>query len=184
IFVNDVKNQHSVHITSIMTAIEVVGAMREGGQIPDDDPSWTIFELVNDFGAERPLADWELVADVLATWDASQNNALGPIAGFPSFMAPLQMDKDRKWKKRTFYTRDTAVYHAKDKKVPKAPSDFVFAFKSQESIRIFEKPERDYIHFLCADSLIQMREWLLCIRSIKVSHKLASADRCVFNRAC
>lgn len=122
-------------------------------------------------------------------------------------MTLMQYDKNRKWQKRTFYTRDKAVYHAKDKKVrilcmpwpfianscmqckeealfcyltnhevytltvarQKSPSDFVFAFKSQESIKIFEKPERDYIHFVCVDNVVQMREWLIALRTAKVS---------------
>jgi hypothetical protein len=35
----------------------------------------------------------------------------------PTMALSLHMDKDRKWKKRYFYVRDTTVYHIKDKKV-------------------------------------------------------------------
>ncbi|KAI9593278.1 hypothetical protein BDF19DRAFT_387572 [Syncephalis fuscata] len=165
IFVDNADTKHTVQLTSTMTSVDTIRMMREANQLTEDDPTWTIFELINDFGAERPLADWEIITDVLATWDASQNNGLVALNGFPQYMAKLSMDKNKKWQKRNFYSRDAAIYYSKDKK---APTDYVFAFKSQESIRIFEKPERDYIHFVCADNVVQLREWLLCIRSIKV----------------
>jgi hypothetical protein len=32
-------------------------------------------------------------------------------------MAKLSMDKNKKWQKRNFYTKDSAIYYSKDKKV-------------------------------------------------------------------
>jgi hypothetical protein len=48
------------------------------------------------------------------------------------------------------------------------PKEFVFAIKSQDKITMFENPE-NYIHYLCADSLKTMNEWIITIRMAKVS---------------
>jgi hypothetical protein len=44
---------------------------------------WALFELCNDLGIgkdkltkERPLREWEIVADILSVWDSRANNAL------------------------------------------------------------------------------------------------------------
>jgi hypothetical protein len=39
------------------------------------------------------------------------------VTGFPHYMAKLSMDKNKKWQKRNFYSRDAAVYYSKDNKV-------------------------------------------------------------------
>ena len=51
IYVENASNKHSVQITSAMTAADVVRAMRKADQLQEDDPTWTIFELINDFSA-------------------------------------------------------------------------------------------------------------------------------------
>jgi hypothetical protein len=76
IYVNDMSQQHSVTIHSNMTTIEVVRLMGESNMLPDEDTTWTIFEQINAFNAERPLADWEILMEVLGTWEPSQNNTL------------------------------------------------------------------------------------------------------------
>ncbi len=49
------------------------------------------------------------------------------------------------------------------------PTKYIFAVKSQDKITMFENPENDYMHYLCADHLDKMNEWLLAIRTAKVS---------------
>jgi len=48
------------------------------------------------------------------------------------------------------------------------PTEFVFAIKSQDKITMFETPD-DYIHFLTADHLEYMNDWIISIRMAKVS---------------
>lgn len=47
---------------------------------------------------------------------------------------------------------------------------FAFALRSQDSIRIFERPEQDYVHYLCAKSVEHLREWVVGLRIARVSH--------------
>jgi hypothetical protein len=53
IFVDNVNTKYTVPLTSTMTTVDTIKMMREAGQIPDNDPTWTIFELINDFGAGK-----------------------------------------------------------------------------------------------------------------------------------
>ena len=48
------------------------------------------------------------------------------------------------------------------------PTKFVFAIKSQDKITMFENPD-NYMHYLCADYLDNMNEWIITIRMAKVS---------------
>lgn len=71
-----------------MTAIHVIDLMRENGAI-DNDNEWTLFEFANDVGVgkgsgcswrvwckERPIRDYEVVTDVISTWEKETVNAL------------------------------------------------------------------------------------------------------------
>jgi hypothetical protein len=53
IFVDNADTKYTLQLTSAMTAPDTIRAMREAGQLTEDDPTWTIFELINDFGAGK-----------------------------------------------------------------------------------------------------------------------------------
>ena len=54
------------------------------------------------------------------------------------------------------------------KPLKRAPTKFAFALKSQDKITMFESPDQDYVHFLCAERLEKMKDWVLSIRNAKV----------------
>jgi len=55
------------------------------------------------------------------------------------------------------------------------PTKFVFAIKSQDKITMFENPD-NYIHYLCADHLDDMNNWIITVRMAKVSLLLFHFD--------
>ncbi|CAG8763462.1 4048_t:CDS:2, partial [Acaulospora morrowiae] len=111
------------------------------------------------------------------------NNATPPMSG----ILHVEMKKN-KWQKRYFYIKDGSLYHSKDQKgkdemflcsfvsfdvyactkiAKKSKTKYPFALKSQDKISMFENPENDYVHFLCAESLEAMNNWILSIRAAK-----------------
>src|SRR5437773_464087 len=50
-----------------------------------------------------------------------------------------------------------------------APTKFMFALKSDESINMFEKPEDDYVRYFCGESLEAVADWVLAFRFTKVT---------------
>ncbi|EXX70083.1 uncharacterized protein OCT59_011008 [Rhizophagus irregularis] len=96
--------------------------------------------------------------------------------------------KKNKWQKRFVQIKDGSLYHSKDykgtnetflcsmvsfdvyvcmKTFKTFPTNFVFAIKSQDKITMFENPENDYMHYLCADHLEKMNEWIIAVRMAK-----------------
>jgi hypothetical protein len=55
-----------------MNALSVLEYLRRKQAVSDSD-EWTLFELVNDFGLERPLRDWEIVTNVINTWETAKS---------------------------------------------------------------------------------------------------------------
>ncbi|KAK3822511.1 MAG: hypothetical protein JOS17DRAFT_687784 [Linnemannia elongata] len=190
----------SVNLAANSTALDALHMLQERGVFgqPGDGryhDRWTIFEYSKEFLIERPLRDFEVILDVMKTWEADKDNKMickpfparnelaaqevvrlvGP-AGQESFVRPhgwvhIEMKKS-KWVKRYLHITDTAVYHSKDAKVHKAPTKFGFALKSSDKIHLFETPEDDYIHYICTDSGESLREWLAGLRAAKVRYNL------------
>ena len=76
IYIGDVRQFKTLALTSKMNALSVLKYLKRKQAVPDSD-EWTLFELVNDLGLERPLRDWEIVTNVINTWDpARTTNAL------------------------------------------------------------------------------------------------------------
>lgn len=135
----------SVNLAANSTALDALHMLQERGVFgqPGDGryhDRWTIFEYSKEFLIERPLRDFEVILDVMKTWEADKDNKMickpfparnelaaqevvrlvGP-AGQESFVRPhgwvhIEMKKS-KWVKRYLHITDTAVYHSKDAKV-------------------------------------------------------------------
>ncbi|CAI2175312.1 12957_t:CDS:10 [Funneliformis geosporum] len=139
------------------------------------------------------IGRWELDrGNSLVLKKYAYRNAL-TLAGFnehvPSIYGVLYIEvKKSKWQKRYFYIKDGSMYHSKDTKGTNEtflcsmvsfdvfictklfktfPTNFVFAVKSLDKITMFENPENDYMHYLCAENLNKMNEWLLAIRTVR-----------------
>ncbi|KAF9119885.1 hypothetical protein BGW39_011849 [Mortierella sp. 14UC] len=134
----------SVNLAPNSTALDALHMLQERGCFgqPGDGryhDRWTIFEYSKEFLIERPLRDFEVILDVMKTWEADKDNKMicksfparneltaqevvrlvGP-AGQESFVRPhgwvhIEMKKS-KWVKRYLHITDTAVYHSKDAK--------------------------------------------------------------------
>ncbi|KAG0359890.1 hypothetical protein BGX24_005683 [Mortierella sp. AD032] len=134
----------SVNLAPNSTALDALHMLQERGCFgqPGDGryhDRWTIFEYSKEFLIERPLRDFEVILDVMKTWEADKDNKMicksfparneltaqevvrlvGP-AGQEGFVRPhgwvhLEIKKS-KWVKRYLHITDTAVYHSKDAK--------------------------------------------------------------------
>ncbi|KAI9326217.1 hypothetical protein BDR26DRAFT_148406 [Obelidium mucronatum] len=92
-----------------------------------DDGSWTLFEVCNDFGIERPLRDWEIVTDILEAWDPTTStnvlilkpygfrNTLVPrciIGKWPRVEGRFDIEvKLGKWKRKYFILKEDSIYY-------------------------------------------------------------------------
>ncbi|KAK3808394.1 MAG: hypothetical protein J3Q66DRAFT_288621 [Benniella sp.] len=180
IYIQTESDFKSVNLAPNTTALDVLHMLQQRGTFgePGDGryhDRWTIFEYSKEFLIERPLRDFEVVLDIMKTWEADKDNKM-ICKSFPapSFVRPhgwVQVElKKGKWTKRYLHINDTAVYHSKDERVPrkKSPTKFGFALKSSDSVHMFETPEDDYIHYVCTDTGESLREWLAALRAAKV----------------
>ncbi|KAG0348950.1 hypothetical protein BG004_003433 [Podila humilis] len=144
IYVQTETDFKSVNLAPNSTALDALHMLQQRGCFgePGDGryhDRWTIFEYSKDFLIERPLRDFEVVLDVMKTWEADKDNKMicksfpardelaakeiirlvGP-AGQASFVRPhgwVHLEtKKSKWVKRYLHATDTAVYHSKDEK--------------------------------------------------------------------
>jgi len=133
IYIGDASVYESVMLTSAMPASEVIKDLIRRRNIPDT-PDWTLFELCNDFGVERPLKEWEIVTDVITSWDIQKTkNALimkkynyyeslkasSAVGRFPSIRGKIYMEtKPGKYNKKQFELRPNGLYYYKKKSSP------------------------------------------------------------------
>ncbi|KAH7885251.1 hypothetical protein F5I97DRAFT_2032097 [Phlebopus sp. FC_14] len=68
IFIGDMQRFNMVEIASGTNAGNVIDIVASQGLL-DRSGSWMLFELAQDFGMERPIRDYELLADVSASWN-------------------------------------------------------------------------------------------------------------------
>ncbi|RIA78835.1 hypothetical protein C1645_674953, partial [Glomus cerebriforme] len=168
IFIENANQYRTLSITSTRTALDILNYFRSNKIIADSE-SWTLFEVINEFGLERPLRDWEYVATVIGNWELNKQNAIGFNNAVPPMFGSLHLEiKKNKWQKRHVFIRDGSVYHCKDAKVTEYIFFFIFALKSQDKIAMFENPD-DYVRYLCADHLDKMKDWVLSLRAAKVN---------------
>ncbi|KAF9365281.1 hypothetical protein BGX34_010675 [Mortierella sp. NVP85] len=144
IYIQTESDFKSVNLAPNTTALDVLHMLQQRGTFGEPGDSryhdrWTIFEYSKEFLIERPLRDFEVVLDVMKTWEADKDNKMicksfparnelsasevlrlvGP-AGQASFVRPhgwVQVElKKGKWAKRYLHINDTAVYHSKDER--------------------------------------------------------------------
>ncbi|KAF9174935.1 hypothetical protein BGX20_009050 [Mortierella sp. AD010] len=144
IYVQTETDFKSLNLAPNSTALDVLHMLQQRGTFGErGDPRyhdrWTVFEYSKEFMIERPLRDFEVILDVMKTWEADKDNKMicksfparneltakevtrlvGP-AGQESFVRPhgwVHLEtKKSKWVKRYLHITDTAVYHSKDSK--------------------------------------------------------------------
>ncbi|KAJ3154197.1 hypothetical protein HDU86_004741 [Geranomyces michiganensis] len=131
IYIEDAKSFKTLLLTSLMSSDQVIEEVVTKFH-QEVSPNWTLFELCNDLGVERPLRDWEIVTDVISAWEASASvNAIvmkkygyrdtvseKSIAGkYPRVQGWMYMElKPGKWQRRFFVLRDSNLYYYKDAK--------------------------------------------------------------------
>ncbi|CAO3596190.1 unnamed protein product [Absidia cylindrospora] len=130
IFIEDAKTHKTVQLTNVLTTAMVIQYLKRKDLL-DNSGDWTLFEIANSHGVERPLRLWEIVMDITGCWEQNTNNAL--LVKKYGFYETLTMDsiRDRpspvhgwlhieykkgKWQKRYCFIKDHAIYHAKDSK--------------------------------------------------------------------
>ncbi|KAI8384942.1 uncharacterized protein BYT42DRAFT_493944 [Radiomyces spectabilis] len=190
IYIDDAKNHKTVQLTNLLTAAMVIQYLKKKALIDASD-EWTLFEIANSHGVERPIRSWEIVLDVISAWESDAANALLAILHKRTSAAHgwVYIEyKKGKWQKRFCFIKDNAIYHAKDNKgsssailcylatfdvytllqpLHAAPAPFVFALRAQEKFSMFER-EHDYLRLLAVDDQEAMKEWVLSIRAAKV----------------
>ncbi|KAF9356771.1 hypothetical protein BGX26_004791 [Mortierella sp. AD094] len=144
IYIQTETDFKSLNLAPNSTALDVLHMLQQRGTFGErGDPRyhdrWTVFEYSKEFMTERPLRDFEVILDVMKTWEAEKDNKMicksfparneltaqeiirlvGP-AGQESFVRPhgwVHLEtKKSKWVKRYLHITDTAVYHSKDSK--------------------------------------------------------------------
>ncbi|KAG0182021.1 hypothetical protein DFQ29_006139 [Apophysomyces sp. BC1021] len=202
IYIDDAKNHKTVQLTHLLTTAMVVQYLKKKALLDGSD-DWALFEIANSHGVERPLRDWEIVLDVVSSWEPDANNALlvkrygyhtSLIAEsilqkrYPPMHGWLSIEyKKGKWQKRFCYVKDNAIHHAKDNKgtgsailcylatfdvytllqsARSAPTNYVFALRSQDRVSVFER-EEDYMRLLAVDDQEDLKDWVLSIRCAK-----------------
>ncbi|KAG0311866.1 hypothetical protein BGZ99_009872 [Dissophora globulifera] len=144
IYIQTETDFKSISLAPNTTALDVLHMLQQRGAFGEPGEGryhdrWTVFEYTKEFLIERPLRDFEVVLDVMKTWDAEKDNKMicksfpartelsakevlrlvGP-AGQQSFVRPhgwVHLEtKKSKWVRRYMHITDTAVYHSKDPK--------------------------------------------------------------------
>ncbi|KAK4515060.1 uncharacterized protein ATC70_002670 [Mucor velutinosus] len=131
IYIDDANNHKVVQLSNLLTTAMVVQYLKKKGLLDHSD-DWSLFEIDNQHGVERPLREWEIVLDVLSVWEPDASNALlvkkysyhytltsesilqkkiPPMHGWLSIEY-----KKGKWQKRYCFIKDNAIHHAKDNK--------------------------------------------------------------------
>ncbi|KAJ1655381.1 hypothetical protein IWQ61_004858 [Dispira simplex] len=137
IYVEDARRYHSILCTVNSTAGSVIADMQQQSLLPHSadnsrEGNWAFFELINDFGIERPLVAWEKLTAVIASWESSPRNSIVarwyPLQRYVTVMhglpaAPPEHDgilhvqmKKQKWQKEHFFLRDGTLFYYKDSK--------------------------------------------------------------------
>ncbi|KAG6377130.1 hypothetical protein JVT61DRAFT_1181 [Boletus reticuloceps] len=143
IFIGDMQRFNMVEITPATNARDVIETVARQGML-DRSGSWMVFEMAQDYGMERPIRDYELLADVSASWNKDKL-----LNAFVIKQTPLAQPLSRSGKDEVFLCSlsNFDVYFVTRKH--KAPKAFVFAIKSTDHLSLFENAA-DYLHvFSC-----------------------------------
>ncbi|TPX70399.1 hypothetical protein SpCBS45565_g01789 [Spizellomyces sp. 'palustris'] len=129
IYIEDARSFKTLLLTSLMSADQIIHDVVTKFHL-EKSPNWTLFELCNDLGIERPLRDWEIVTDVISAWDAGTSinaivmkkygyrDTVSPkaVAGkYPRVQGWMHMEvKPGKWQRKFFVLREASIYYYKD----------------------------------------------------------------------
>ncbi|KAJ3182547.1 hypothetical protein HDU85_002645 [Gaertneriomyces sp. JEL0708] len=129
VYIEDARSFKTLLLTSLMAADQIIHDVVTKFHL-EQSPNWTIFELCNDLGIERPVRDWEILTDVISAWDTSTSlNAIvmkkygykdtvsaKAIAGkYPRVQGWMYMEvKPGKWQRKFFVLRESNIYYYKD----------------------------------------------------------------------
>ncbi|GAA6005756.1 hypothetical protein JCM10207_005323 [Rhodosporidiobolus poonsookiae] len=138
VYLNADASQHlTVQVTDKTTAGEVVafgvgkGALgKPQGPKEALDGGWALWEVWRSLGLERPIREYEFVADIVKSWDDSSNvlvfrrTPLWPVLSsharlHPTMprMGPVQLEvKKGKWSKRFLELKEGALSYSKSEK--------------------------------------------------------------------
>ncbi|KAF7308630.1 hypothetical protein HMN09_00712300 [Mycena chlorophos] len=131
VFVGDLQHFSAVDIGPTTTAREALAVLEEQGTLEGwrGTGGWMLFEVAQDFGMERPIRGFELLADVQAAWNKEKmvNLFLVKLTSWASVLSVANMPssspifagyvdweyKRGKWKKRHLRLRENALWMAK-----------------------------------------------------------------------
>ncbi|KAI9007372.1 ubiquitin-related domain-containing protein, partial [Gaertneriomyces semiglobifer] len=184
VYIEDARSFKTLLLTSLMAADQIIHDVVTKFHL-EQSPNWTIFELCNDLGIERPVRDWEILTDVISAWDTSTSlNAIvmkkygykdtvsaKAIAGkYPRVQGWMYMEvKPGKWQRKFFVLRESNIYYYKDSDQlgsEKTPTNFCFALRSTDNIAMFEN-KKDYVRYLCVEKQERLYDWVLAMRLAK-----------------
>ncbi|KAI0251975.1 hypothetical protein BJV78DRAFT_1206062 [Lactifluus subvellereus] len=131
IFIVDLQRFNTVVMNPTTTAREVIGVLETQGQLANwvGAGGWMLFEVSQDFGMERPIRNFEVVSEVINSWDKDKSVNLlvakkTPLAALlhpsampsssPIFSTYVEWEsKPRKWNKRWLQLREQGLWLSK-----------------------------------------------------------------------
>lgn len=131
IFVVDLQRFNTLTMSPSTTAKEVIDALERQGQLANwvGVGGWMLFEVSQDFGMERPIRHFEIVSEVINSWDKDKSvnllvakktplAALLHLSAIPSSSPVLSTyveweSKPRKWSKRWLELREQGLWLSK-----------------------------------------------------------------------
>ncbi|KAL1916202.1 uncharacterized protein VTP21DRAFT_5819 [Calcarisporiella thermophila] len=131
IYINDTNTFKTIQATSLMTIGMILRSFFQRGVI-DPSEEWAVFEEANDWGMERAVREWEIVTDIVGTWDIESTNRLVVVRypyrdtltvssvlgnSYPQLFGWLYVEiRKGKWQKRFVHWREDCLYYSKDNK--------------------------------------------------------------------
>ncbi|KAI9443185.1 hypothetical protein H4582DRAFT_1922996 [Lactarius indigo] len=131
VFVVDLQRFNTLTMSPSTTAKEVIDVLERQGQLANwvGVGGWMLFEVSQDFGMERPIRHFEVVSDVINSWDKDKSVNLlvakkTPLATLlqlsamppssPVFSTYVEWEsKPRKWSKRWLELREQGLWLSK-----------------------------------------------------------------------
>ncbi|KAF8551699.1 hypothetical protein OG21DRAFT_250269 [Imleria badia] len=128
IFIGDMQRFNMVEITPATNAGDVIDTVARQGML-ERSGSWMVFEMAQDYGMERPIRDYELLADVSASWNKDKllnafvikKTPLAPLlsrsalpTSSPTYRGWVEWESKRgKWSKRWMELREHGLWLSK-----------------------------------------------------------------------
>ncbi|KAJ1733128.1 hypothetical protein LPJ61_001711 [Coemansia biformis] len=130
IYVQDARRYYTFSLTEFTTCEMILNDMMKSGVIDPEKSNWALFELIDHFGIERPLNQFENLMSVVESWEPRSNNYLivkgysqlatltllgGVHAGEHAIQGMLYYRvKKNRWQKGVFCLHGHAMLLAKD----------------------------------------------------------------------